>query len=197
MLDKRGTSEVNLWWFSRRLSIALVVTGMLLLTALANADCSKANGVRSGATGKVASFLQSNGNGQGTRNGSIVGLWHTTYTLPDGTVFFQSFEQFHGDGNEFEVAAVGPGAVCQGTWRRIAPGTVQLFHVGWNFDLSGNLIGYFTETQTEKLSGNGNSYQGTFDMKNFDLSGNPDPSLGEVSGTVSAKRINGSFSLGG
>lgn len=197
MLDKRGTLEVNVWSSFRRGSIALVVTVLLFLTALANADCSRAIGVRSAAAGKVSSLIQSNGNGQGSRNGSIVGLWHTVYTLPDGTLFFQSFEQFHSDGNEFEGADLGPGAFCQGTWKRIAPGTVQLFHLGWNFDLSGTLIGYFTETQTEKLSGDGNSYQGTFDMKNFDLSGNPDPNLGEVSGTVAAKRINGSFSLGG
>jgi hypothetical protein len=74
---------------------------------------------------------------------------------------------------------------------------VQLFHVGWNFDHSGNLIGYFTETQTEKLSGDGNSYQGTFDIENFDLNGNPDPNLGEVSGTLTGTRITDSFTLGG
>jgi hypothetical protein len=47
------------------------------------------------------------------------------------------------------------------------------------------------------LSGDGNSYQGTFDIKNFDLNGNPDPNLGEVSGTLTGTRITDSFTLGG
>jgi hypothetical protein len=64
--------------------------------------------MRSVGTAKASSLIQSNGNGQGSRDGSIVGLWHVVYTLPDGTLFFQSFEQFHSDGNEFEGADVGP-----------------------------------------------------------------------------------------
>src|SRR3979490_632817 len=37
------------------------------------------------------------------RRGSIVGLWHTVYTS-GGVTAFESFEQWHGDGNEFEAA---------------------------------------------------------------------------------------------
>jgi hypothetical protein len=207
MLERRSLEEFALKGFGmpiirpgrffRAGSIALVVMCMLFAVTAANADCGKPNGFKFGPAAKIAPGILSNGNGGGNRHRSIVGLWHVTYLLPDGTFFFQSFEQFHSDGNEFEGAALGPGAFCQGTWKQTAPGTVQLFHLGWNFDPSGNLIGYFTETQTEKLSGDGNSYQGTFDMKNFDLNGNPDPILGEVSGTLSATRIKDSFTLGG
>jgi hypothetical protein len=178
--------------FFRTGSIALVVICISVAVTAANADCVRPNGSKLGPAAKVAVGTQSKGN----RNGSIVGLWHVTYLL-NGSFFFQSFDQFHSDGNEFEGAALGPGAFCQGTWTQTAPGTVQLFHVGWNFDVSGNLIGYFTETQTEKMSGDGNSYQGTFDLKNFDLNGNPDPNLGEQSGTLAGTRITDSFSLGG
>src|SRR5712691_883460 len=63
---------------------------------------------------------------------TIVGLWNVHYF--HGTVeLFQSFEQWHSDGQEFEVAALGPGAVCQGTFTQ-AGGNVELNHVGWNFD---------------------------------------------------------------
>jgi hypothetical protein len=182
--------------FFRTGSLALVVICMLFAVT-ARADCGKPNVLKSGAAVKVALGIHSNGNGEGNRNGAIVGLWHVTYLLPDGSFFFQSFDQFHSDGNEFEGAALGPGAFCQGTWKQTGPGIVQLFHVGWNFDLSGNLIGYFTETQTEKLSGDGKSYRGTFDLKNFDLNGNPDPNLGEVSGILTGTRITDSFTLGG
>jgi hypothetical protein len=105
------------------------------------------------------------------RRGSIVGLWHTVYTS-GGVTAFESFEQWHADGNEFEAADTQLGALCQGTWLKTAPGTAQLFHVGWNFDPTGiTLIGYFTETQTDTLSADGRTYEGTFAIQNFDLSG--------------------------
>jgi hypothetical protein len=87
----------------------------MLFAVTARADCGKPNVLKSGAAVKVALGIHSNGNGEGNRNGAIVGLWHVTYLLPDGSFFFQSFDQFHSDGNEFEGAALGPGAFCQGT----------------------------------------------------------------------------------
>ena len=175
-----------LMWFCC-LAMAAVLAG---LPVQANAACGKPNGSKP-ATSRRLPSLSSKGSGLGNRNNSIVGLWHVTYLNPHGTEFFQSFEQWHSDGNEIEVADLGPGVLCQGTWTQSAPGIVQLFHVGWNFDLSGNLIGFFTETQTNTVSGDGKSYRGNFDLKNFDLQGNPDPNLGEQTGTLSATRITG------
>jgi hypothetical protein len=122
------------------------------------------------------------------RRGSIVGLWHTVYTS-GGVTAFESFEQWHGDGNEFEAADLQLGALCQGTWVKTAPGTVRLFHVGWNFDPTGvTLIGYFTEIQTDTLSADGKTYDGTFAIQNFDLAGNHLQGQ-DQSGTVHATRL--------
>src|SRR5229473_5835902 len=90
---------------------------------------------------------------------TIVGLWRVHYF--SGTVeIFQSFEQWHSDGQEFEVAALGPGAVCQGTFKQTASGTIQLLHVGWNFDQNGALTGFFKETQINTVGPNGEHYSG-------------------------------------
>jgi len=77
--------------------------------------------------------------------------------------------------------------MCQGTWKQIAPGNIRLFHVGWNFDLSGMLTGYFTEVQTDTVSGDGSTYSGTFEIQNFDMVGNHLP--GDVAGTLRATRL--------
>jgi hypothetical protein len=120
--------------------------------------------------------------------GSIVGLWHTVYTS-NGVTAFASFEQWHADGNEFEAADLQIGAMCQGTWEQTSPGTVRLFHVGWNFDPTGiTLTGYFTEIQTVTLSADGKTYDGTFALQNFDLSGNHLQGQ-DQSGTVHATRL--------
>jgi hypothetical protein len=129
-----------------------------------------------------------NQSGNGFRRGSIVGLWHTVYTS-GGVTAFESFEQWHADGNEFEAADVQIGSMCQGTWEKTAPGMVRLFHVGWNFDPTGvTLIGYFTEIQTNTLSADRMTYDGTFAIQNFDLMGNH--LLGQdQSGTTHATRL--------
>ena len=130
----------------------------------------------------------SSGIGLSQRHDSIVGLWHTVYTS-GGVTAFESFDQWHADGNEFEAADTQLGAMCQGTWEKSAPGTVRLFHVGWNFDPTGvTLIGHFTETQTDTLSADGEAYDGTFLIQNFDLSGNHLQGQ-DLSGTVHATRL--------
>jgi hypothetical protein len=116
-----------------------------------------------------------------------VGLWHVIYTS-GGVTAYESFDQWHADGLEFEVADLQIGSMCQGTWEQTAPGTVTLFHVGWNFDPTGiTLVGNFTLTQTDTLSPDGNTYDGTFLIQNFDLSGNHVP--GDLSGSVHATRL--------
>jgi hypothetical protein len=49
-----------------------------------------------------------------------------------------------------------------------------------------NLTGYFKETQTNTVSHDGNRYQGTYDLKNYDTSGN---FLNEDTGTLRATRL--------
>ena len=119
---------------------------------------------------------------------SIVGLWHTIYTS-GGQTAFESFETWHADRTEFEAADLQLGVMCQGTWVKSAPGTVRLFHTGWNFDPTGvTLIGYFTEIQTDTVSGDGKTYSGKFAIQNFDLLGHHLPGQ-DVNGTVHATRL--------
>jgi hypothetical protein len=61
--------------------------------------------------------------------------------------------------------------------------------VGWNFDPTGvTLTGYFTEIQSDTLSGDGKTYDGTFAIQNFDLLGNHLTGQ-DQSGTVHATRL--------
>src|SRR5206468_9663312 len=77
---------------------------------------------------------------------SIVGLWHVEHRLPDGSLYFESFEQYHSDGTEFEFANFNPilGDVCMGVFTPLDAKTVSLYHIGWTFDESGNPAGTFT-----------------------------------------------------
>src|SRR5215472_18027791 len=128
------------------------------------------------------------GIGLSRRHDSIVGLWHTVYTS-GGVKAFESFDQWHTDRTEFEAADTQLGAMCQGTWVKTGPGTVRLFHVGWNFDPTGvTLVGYFTEIQIDTLSADGKTYDGTFDIQNFDVSGNHLQGQ-DLIGTVHATRL--------
>jgi hypothetical protein len=115
---------------------------------------------------------------------TIVGLWRVHY-YDGGQEVFQSFDQWHRDGLEFEVSNVF-GISCQGTWIHKGPGTVQLFHTGWNFDANGQLTGYFNEVQTVTVSVDGQTYEGTWDIKNYDVDGN---FVSEQSGTLNADRL--------
>jgi hypothetical protein len=122
------------------------------------------------------------------RKGSIVGLWHTVYTSGGMTVQ-ESFDSWYADGNEFEAADFQLGAMCQGTWEKTAPRKVQLFHVGWNFDPKGvTLTGYFTEIQSNTLSADGKTYDGTFALQNFDMLGSHIVGQ-DLNGTVHATRL--------
>jgi hypothetical protein len=79
--------------------------------------------------------------------------------------------------------------MCQGTEVKSAPGTVRLFRVGWNFDPTGvTLIGYFTETQTDTLSGDGKTYDGKFAIQNCGLSAHHLQGQ-DVNGTLPATRF--------
>jgi hypothetical protein len=116
---------------------------------------------------------------------TIVGLWRVHYFVGTQQVN-QTFDQWHRDGLEFEVAGIAPGAVCQGTWKRISNDRVKLCHVAWTFDANGALNGYWDETQINTVDSNGNGYHGTFEMSFYDLSGK---FLFKNSGTVRATRL--------
>lgn len=77
------------------------------------------------------------------------------------------------------------GTICVGSWKPIDQTHVFRRHIGWLYT-NGSLTGYFTETETDEVSSDGNSYSGANDQKIYDLKGNK---LAEVTGTSTATRI--------
>jgi len=119
-------------------------------------------------------------------NDSIVGTWIVNYTS-GGNPAGDAFIQWHDDGTEWENIdfPVLGGNLCMGEWRQTGHRQVARDHIGWLYT-DGTISGYFTETETDTLSRNGNSYTGTNDMKIYDLDGNLQV---ELTGASSAKRF--------
>jgi hypothetical protein len=117
---------------------------------------------------------------------NIVGTWHVTYTA-GGSPFGEAFIQWHSDGTEWENInfPVLGGNICLGSWKQVGRGQFSRNHVGWLYD-NGKLSGYFTETETDEVAFEGNSYSGINDSKIYDLNNRL---LAEVHGTSAATRI--------
>ena len=111
----------------------------------------------------------------GTQAAAIVGTWHVQVFFDPGhtQLLFESYKQWHSDGLEFESANLGPGVLCVGTWREIEHNrnTAQLYHVGWTY---GNPAGTtrFVWTETETVSADGKSYDGTGQITYYDENDN-------------------------
>lgn len=117
----------------------------------------------------------------------IVGLWHVVHNDPDGNLLFESFEQWHSDGTEFEFANIPPatGDICMGAWQQNGA-SAHLWHTGWTFNPDGSSSGTIVLTGSNKVARDGNSFKGPFDFKVFDLNGNL---VGEASGMTIAERL--------
>jgi hypothetical protein len=117
---------------------------------------------------------------------SIVGLWHVFY-YSEGQLFYDALDTWHGDGTEIESANFPPieGNLCMGVWKLVGS-EIHLTHVGWVFDNLGNPAGMFTLTERNIIAGDGNSYRGSYDYKQYDTQGNLTL---EVKGTLTATRI--------
>jgi len=190
MLDQRmfGQESMKGTSWSRSAAITLVAIGTLFASVIANAACGDPAASKSVVALKLPFLAQPDREGrQPSRNNSIVGLWHVTYNTA-GQLFYESFDQWHSDGTELENPNLPPigGSVCVGVWKLTANGVVQLNHVGWNFDSNGNSTGTFSLGERNTVSADGNTYQGVFDYKSFDIDGNL---LVEIKGTQTATRI--------
>jgi hypothetical protein len=177
----------NLWNSSARsFCVALTVVSLMFMATAGNAACGSHGGSRPSAAASLATLANLTA-AEGEHGNSIVGLWHVTYTMADGTFYYESYDTWHSDRTEWESANLAPiaGNICEGVWRQIGP-TVHLNHVGWAFDNSGNAIGPFTQLEDIVVGDNGNSYHGTFDFKQYDMNGNL---IQEVTGTIAATRI--------
>ena len=119
-------------------------------------------------------------------NDSIVGTWIVNYTS-GGNPAGDAFIQWHDDGTEWENIdfPILGGNICMGEWQRTGHRQVQRTHIGWLYT-AGTLSGYFTETESDTLSHDGDSYTGTNDTKIYDLAGNLQV---ELTGASSATRF--------
>jgi len=117
---------------------------------------------------------------------SIVGTWDVTYTT-NGAPGGEAFIQWHSDGTEWENInfPILSGNICLGSWKSIGGNRVFRRHVGWLYD-GGALVGRFTETETDIVSKDGNSYTGWNELKLYDLNGNL---MADLPGTAQATRI--------
>ncbi|HEY2446779.1 MAG TPA: hypothetical protein VGI20_13670 [Rhizomicrobium sp.] len=135
-----------------------------------------------------ASMLASNN--PNSRSGtSIVGLWHVIHTQSNGSLFFEAFDRWQGDGTETELGNLPPatGAICLGAWAQDGKHVNLLTHVDWLYDLNGNWTGTLNLTEINKVNSGGNVYSGTFDAKFYDTNGNL---ANEVTGMSKADRLN-------
>ena len=169
--------------------IALPAPALLLATAGTAAACGP-NGVPH-ASVLNSPHMFSVVPGQAAEDNSqrgIVGLWHVYYTDSTGNPFCEAYDMWHADGNEWETSFGDPrqGNYCLGVWKKVGPRTVQLSHFGWLYNSDGSPAGYFTLSETDTVSRNGDSYMGTFDFKQYDANGN---FLVEVTGTQAATRF--------
>ena len=117
---------------------------------------------------------------------SIVGTWVVSYTT-EGNPGGEAFIQWHDDGTEWENInfPIEGGNICMGEWQRSGHRQVSRSHIGWLYT-GGIVSGYFTETETDTISHDGDSYTGNNDMKIYDLDGNLQV---ELMGTSSATRF--------
>jgi hypothetical protein len=123
----------------------------------------------------------------------IVGLWHVTYTnSADKSTFNDTFDTWHSDGTEFEIAFLAPagGDVCAGVWRQTGSRSVTLHHVGWLFNPAtpkATATNIFTLDENIAVARDGASYSGSFTFRIWNLDGSP--TSDEVQGTIAATRI--------
>jgi hypothetical protein len=114
---------------------------------------------------------------------AIAGLWHEYYTSTVGGPPFETYTQWHSDGLEIETPNFLNG-VCMGTFKQMGGRTFKLFHVGWTPGDPTSVRFELRELNT--VTGNQNSFDGTYDQKFFDASGNL---VAEDMGTIHATRL--------
>jgi len=172
----------------------LALFGLALAAASAHASCGP---ITITTSGRILPALAQPGlplpalNGDAdddSRDNSIVGLWHTTYSA-GGAVFAESFKQWHSDGTELDNIDQNPavGSICLGVWKPVGARRVRLHHVGWVFAPDGSPSGSFTIDEEDTVAPDGKSYIGTFTFRVYDVNWNFTGA--EVKGTIAATRI--------
>ena len=120
-------------------------------------------------------------------NPSIVGLWHTYFTVGDQTIQ-EAFQVWNLGGTEIHNPNVDPrsGNICLGAWTNVGPKTYKLAHRVWWYDASGDFMGTIHLTEVVSVGKSGNMHSGSFALDFYDPSDN---FLFEVAGKLTAERI--------
>jgi len=184
-------------WMRGVVAAALLSGVCVLFSANANASCNP----RSKSPVPVSNWTQflNEGLSQASpaptsgpgADPTIVGMWHV-FLVSGGQGFDEGYEVWHSDGTEIlndiapPVPANSAGNVCLGVYKKSGPGTYKLRHIGWVIDQNANLAGTAVITETITVDLGGDSFHGTFDFKQYDLSENV---VFEATGNVSGKRV--------
>jgi hypothetical protein len=183
-----------------------IVTFLVLLacvfTVRANAECGDLSKFKFGAYLRHQSWRGSELNGgqllrvaDSDESGeSIVGFWKVTFTsegttgIPDGTVIDSAYAQWHSDGTEIMNSSRPPAtqSFCLGVWKHIGGLKYKLNHFAISWDSHGNLVGPANIREEVILNPDGESFDGTFTIDQFDLVGN---TLAHLTGVLAGTRI--------
>ncbi len=123
----------------------------------------------------------------------IVGFWYVTLTAegnrsgpPDGTVIDWGLQQFHSDGTEILNSGSGPKRFCLGVWVKAdGPSTYELNHFPIDYP-DATTLHLINLREKFTLSGNHNSFAGTFTFDVYDAAGNL---LVHIAGDVEGHRL--------
>jgi hypothetical protein len=198
LLSKFNSAALPNWLFRAALAL-LAALPLLALPAGAHAACGRFGGVAVNDAIKLPNLPNADfGFPIAIQPGvsPVVGLWHVIYSTGSGdntSTFNDTFDTWHSDGTEFEMAFLAPlgGNVCVGVWRPTGERSVSLHHVGWLFNPStpaATASNTFTLDESINVSRDGSSYSGSFTFKIWNLDGSFTGT--EVTGTIAATRIN-------
>lgn len=127
---------------------------------------------------------------------SIVGFWHVTFIsegtknppIPDGALVDQGFSQWHSDHTEILNSSRPPATAnfCLGVWTQTGRRTYSLNHYAMSFNPDGTFLGIANIRENVTLSGDGNSYSGSFSIDQYDTQLNV---LAHIVGNIKGTRV--------
>jgi hypothetical protein len=183
-----GFMKVMILNFVKFAACMVLVVG---LSASASASCGDSLSAMAALAASVHSQsrpTQQNSQSAGDNSGkSMVGLWHTQFTVGDQALQ-DAYQIWNVGGTEVHNANVDPrgGFVCLGAWKRAPHGVFKLVHRALQYDTNGAFLGTIHLSETLTLGNGGNTHSGSFTIDFYDPSGT---FQFEVTGNVTGERI--------